>query len=174
MAFLPALSAVFSAVGGIITGMAALAQADYAQQVAEMNAKVAEQNAQDAVLRSQQEQIQVDDQARELLGRQVAAQSASGLSVGGRTQMLTRKSARKLAAQDRLNIREAGRREAFNYRVDKANFQAQGEMAKMEGRFNALGSFLGAGGSLLGAAQSTNFGSRFGPDPWLGLRRKTV
>ena len=73
---------------------------------------------------------------------------------------------------DALNIRQAGEIEAYNYKAEAAGLRAKGKGAMMEGVGSALGSFMSAGGSLIGGAKAKS-ASRVN-DPWYGLRRKTV
>lgn len=155
---------VLSAAGTILSGVSAYSAAQYQKRVGEMNAKIAEQNAQRAISRSQVEQEEQDDQTRALLGQQLAAQSASGLDIGGRSQILTRKAARELGRKDALNVRQAGDIEAYNYKVDAVNQRASAQLAGQQGMGSLLSGFIGAGQSLMGGARSTAKSNRF--DPW--------
>lgn len=144
----PALAVIgtVAAIGGAVVSTAATIQANnYQAQVAKRNAELMNANAERAVQRSQQEQLQKDQETRALLGEQIAAQSASGLKLGGRSQILTRKSARMLGRLDALNIRTAGDTEAFNYRMmaqdeyDKIKFLGQSNnFALASGFLNAI------------------------------------
>lgn len=155
MAAVGAIVGVVSAVAG---GFMQMQQAEYQAEIAKMNEKIAKENARRAIDRSQVEQEENDRQTRVMLGEQEAAQAASGLTLTGRTQVRTRKAARQLGRLDALNIRQAGELEAYNYKVDAANFAAAAEAKKMEAQHSLLGGFLGAAGSLIGAADS--LGSR--------------
>lgn len=159
------LGSILSAAGTVVSGLSAYGAAKYQQRVGEMNAQIAEENAQREIQRSQQEQIEQDDQTRALLGMQEAAQSASGLSLTGRSQMLTRKAARQLGRKDALNVRQAGELGAYNFRTDAANQRASAQLAGTTGLGQLLGSFIGAGTSLIGGSRSTARSGRF--DPWV-------
>jgi hypothetical protein len=155
-----------AAIGGtILSGVSAYGAARHQQKVGEMNAKVAEENATRTRERAALEAQEQDTQTLALLGAQEAAQSASGLSLGGRSQILTRKAARELGRKDALNIRQAGEIEAYNYQVDAANQRSSAQFAGSQGTGSLLGSFLGAGQSLIGGARSTRMSNRF--DPWV-------
>ena len=107
-----------AAVGGAIISTSAALQANkYQQQVASRQAAQMEENARRAGFAAQVQQEDQDRAARALIGEQIAAQSASGLKLGGKSQMLTRKSARELSRLDALNIRQAGDVEVYNYRM---------------------------------------------------------
>jgi hypothetical protein len=156
---------VLGAVGTVLSGISAYGAAQYQQRVGEMNAEIAEDNATRARERAQVEAQEQDDQTRALLGQQLAAQSASGLDIGGRSQILTRKAARRLGRKDALNVAQAGEIEAYNYRVEAANQRASANLAGAQGQSSLLASFIGAGQSLIGGAKSTARASRF--DPWV-------
>jgi hypothetical protein len=130
---------------------------DYQAQVARMNAQIAEDNARRALERSQIEQQDQDTITRAQLGTQEALQGASGLSIEGGSQILTRKSAAMLGRRDALNIRQAGEIEAYNYKTQAVNQEAAARLAKAQGQSALVGSYFSAGGSLLSSA--AKFGS---------------
>lgn len=164
---LTAGSAAVSGVTGLLAGV-------YAKNTADMNAEIAEDNAKRAVFRSQVEQQESDLATAGMLGEQEAAQSASGISLTSGSLVKTRAAARKLGRLDALNIRQAGRVEAYNYQAEAAGLRAKGQGALFAGVGDALGSFMSAGGSLIGGANSVKNPSRYGDDKWYGLRRKTA
>lgn len=149
-----AVGAIFGAVSAVAGGIMQSQQAKYQAEIAKMNRRIAEENARRAIDRSQIEQENNDRNTRVMLGEQEAAQAASGLSLTGRTQILTRKAARQMGRLDALNIRQAGELEAYNYKVDAANFAAAAAAKKMEAQHSLLGGFLGGLGSLVGGASS--------------------
>lgn len=164
MAFVAAIAPVLAVVGSLasaggalIGGMAAKNASDYQAQVAMMNAKIAKDNADRALERSQIEQQDQDTLTRAQMGSQEALQGASGLSITGGSQILTRKSAAMLGRRDALNVRQAGEVEAYNYKTQAVNSEAQARLAKAQGQSGLVGSFFSAGGSLLSSA--AKFGS---------------
>lgn len=171
MAFVAAIAPILSVVGtlasaggALIGGMAAQNAAKYQNQVAQMNAKIAEDNAKRAIERSQIEQQDQDMMTRAELGQQEALQAASGLSLEGGSQMLTRKSAAMLGRRDALNVRQGGELEKYNYLTQAANARAEGELAKAKGKSALVGSYFNAFGSLASGAneymKSTTLGQR--------------
>jgi hypothetical protein len=137
-----------AAVGSAVVGTAATISANnYQAQIAKRNAELMEINAQRAVQRSQTEQLAQDQQTRALLGEQLAAQSASGLKLGGKSQMLTRKSARMLGRLDAINVRDQGNVEAFNYRMMAADEMDKIKFLNQSSGFALLSGFLDAAGS---------------------------
>jgi hypothetical protein len=156
------ISAILGAVGSVVSGVASLAAGAAQARMAKFNASIAEDNAVRATERSQIEAQQQDKLTLGMLGEQEAVQSASGISLGSTSSVRTRRAARELGRLDTLNVRQAGDIEAYNYKVDAANQRMQGSAAMTSGISNALGSFLGAGSSLVGGSRS----SRKSFDPW--------
>lgn len=151
------VGSIASAGGALLGGMAAKNAGDYQAQVARMNAQIAKENADRALERSQIEQQDQDMLTRGQLGTQEALQAASGLSIDGGSQILTRKSAAMLGRRDALNIRQAGELEAYGYKTQAVNSESQARMAKAQGQSALIGSYFSAGGSLLSSA--AKFGS---------------
>lgn len=150
------VSGVAAAGGALVTGVASSNAAKYQNQVAQMNAQIAKDNAARALERSQIEQQDQDMLTRAQLATQEALQGASGLSLEGGSQMLTRKSAAQLGRRDALNIRQAGEMEAYGYKTQAANMEAEGRLAQAKGQSALLGSYFSAAGSL--ASSASQFG----------------
>jgi len=176
MAFLagiaPAIQGIIGGIGSVISGVAAMQAAAYQKKVADMNAQIAQDNAKRAIERTQIEAQDNDAEVRAMFGAQEAGQSASGLALGGRSQVMTRKAAAVLGRRDTLNIRQAGEIEAYNYKVQAENQTAAGNLAMMEGKSNMLGSFLQGASSLIGGFASVKspgkiVGSSSKFDPWV-------
>lgn len=170
MAFAPALVAALPTIatvastaigiaGVIMTTSANMEAANYRAEVARRNAEIMEMNAQNAIQRSQMEQIQQEEITRSLLGEQIAAQSASGLKLGGRSQMLTRKSAREIGRRDALNVRHAGEIEAYNFRVAAQDAQSEAGFLRQTARNAQLAGFLEGAGTLVGGLGKLKFDS---------------
>lgn len=170
MAFMAAIGPILGAVGSLVSGFAAMSAGNYQAKIAEMNAKIADDNARRAIERSQIEQQDQDTMTLGMLGEQEAAQSASGVSLTSKSSILTRKSARELGRRDALNVRQSGELEAYGFKTDAVNQRAQGQLAKMQGQSSMIGAFLGAGSSLIGAANGTPSRNRITKgtyDPWI-------
>jgi hypothetical protein len=165
MAFLGGIAPVLSAVGSIFTGIMGFASSNYQAAVADMNEKIAKSNAARAIERTQVEQQEQDSAALALLGQQEAAQGASGLTLTGGSAQRTRRTARILARKDALNIRQAGEIEKYNYLTDAANFNAQGQAAKLAGTGSLISGFFQAAPSLIGGSTSVYNPYRFTPRP---------
>jgi len=156
-----------AAIGPLVSGAMGMMQASYQAKVAEMNADVAEENAKRALQRSGIEAEDSDMQTHALLGEQEVAQAASGVSLSGKSQILTRKSARILGRRDALNILQDGSTEAYNFRVQKANFKAEASAAKLSGIAGLVGGAFSAMGSMPTSmvGGSTSTGMSFIPKP---------
>lgn len=175
MAFLAGagIGGFIQAAGLAFTGIMAIAQGNYAKAVADMNAQIAETNAKRETERANIEAQESDMQTLGLLGQQEAAQSASGISLSSRSQVLTRRAARELGRLDALRIVNQGQQNAYNFRVDAANMRAQGAADRASGIASGIGSFLSAGGSLLGSSKSVANAGRYTSanyDPWITRR----
>ena len=147
--------AAIGAIGAIVSGVMGMAQANYQAKVANMNAEIAKDNAKRAIERSQVEAKDQDALTREMIGEQVAAQGASGLSLTGGSAMKTRAAARRLGRRDTLNVRQAGELEAYQYKTDAMNYKAQAAATKAGGITGLLGSFFQAAESMVGQSSST-------------------
>lgn len=145
------------AVSSIFQGFMGMQQASYQAEVAKMNEDIAKDNARRAEERAD---IEAEDFSRfettGLLGEQEAAQSASGLTLTGKSAIRTRATARALGRRDALNIVQGGKIEGYNYRTQAANFRAEADAAKMSGTASLLGGFLGAAGSVAGGIGNTS------------------
>lgn len=166
------LSLAISAGAALAGGGIQFSQAQYQGQVAGMNAKIAEENAQRAIERTQIEAMDSDQQAAQEIAEQVSQQAASGTSLTGRSHTLTRRASRVLARRDALNIIQGGQIEAYNYRVQKANFLAEKKASNLQ-KYLSVAETGGKlaniyGSSLVGGSKSTLFspGSTIGgPGP---------
>lgn len=141
---LTAVSVAVGVMGVVANTSATIAANNYQAQVAERNRQAQELNAQRALARSSAEQQQQDEQTRALLGAQIAAQSASGLRLGGRSQMLTRKSARELGRLDAINVKRAGEVDAYNFRVAAEDASKQVDFLHQSNKHAVLSGFLDA------------------------------
>lgn len=120
----------------------------YNQQIADMNADMADAQARDAITRGQEEERRHRQSVQGLIGRQRAALAAQGVDVNSGSALDVQADAAKFGALDAVTIRNNAAREAWGYRVQAANYKAEGRLAFNRG-------MLDAGGTLLGGAAST-------------------
>lgn len=173
MAFLAPLGALFTGGGlgtalqvgaGVVSTLGAVGAANYQAQVAKNNAQIAEQNAAQASQQSQQEQLESDQQVAALIGEQEAIQGASGLSIGGASQLRTRRTAQRLGRQDAQRIRDAGVVNIQSFQQQAENFRGEARVQRSNAIGSALGGVFGTLGSvqksLVGGAKSTRNANR--------------
>lgn len=154
-AALPVIAIGLGVAGAVVNTTATIAANNYQSEVLARNAALMEQNAQRSVQAASAASLQQDQMTRALLGEQIATQSASGLKIGGKSQMLTRKSARELGRLDAENIRYAGDVEAFNYRQLAQDAESEIQFRKQSNTFALLGGFLDAGGAVIGGLRQS-------------------
>lgn len=147
-------STVVSLIGVAVTANANARAAEFAAQQADRRREIQLRNAVRATELAQAEQLRQDQIARGLIAEQIALQSASGLALEGRSQMLTRKSARRLARDDAAAIREAGEIDALNFRMAAEDEGYNAEFSRMEGRNALLSGFIEGAGIAIGGASS--------------------
>jgi hypothetical protein len=167
MAFLasPIFAAATSLIGTGVGVASAIGTANYQSAVAEQNAKIAQQNAARATDRAAIEAQENDLLTRGMLGQQMAAMSASGVSTDSPSFLMTRKAARTRGRLDTLNIIQGGQVESYNHQLDAVNQRAAAAGARSQGYANAIGTGLGGLGNLIGMARPSPMASRF--DPWV-------
>ena len=142
MAFMAAAAPLLALGSGLLSGATSFMQGQYQAEVADMNAKIAKQNAEYATQKAGIEAQNKDLETKALLGEQVVAQAASGVTLSGRSQMQTRQSARRLGRADALNIVAAGSAERENFLQQKRQFSAESKAAKVSAWTGLAGGVL--------------------------------
>lgn len=145
------VSALLGAAGSLVSGMAAMQQANYQAAVAEVNAKQARINAKQEQEMSGRDQEDLGAQNRGLLGEQISAQAASGASLDSPSSQRARYRAREIAYQDIWRRAEEGNKRWANLRTQANVYDAEAGAHKQAGRMNMLGSLIGAASSVAGA-----------------------
>ena len=164
------MSVAVGLIGGVVQAIGAMQSANaeaemnnYKAEVARRNQQLANENAVRVQQTAQVEQESLEAENRARIGAVVSAQSASGLSLGGRSALLVRKSASRLARLDAKTLRQEGDLRSYNMRVDAANYASEAQLfdmaaknAKKAGKLNAFTSLIG---SAKGFAGSSSFGA---------------
>jgi len=150
---LQVIGAVVSAVGTLMSGFAQAAAARYQAQVAAMNAQIAEQRAQDAIDRAADEEQKQRMRTAQLVGTQMAALGANGVSILSGSPLDTLEDTVALGELDALEIRRNGELEAHDFRVQKFNFQAEAGLKRLEARTAIATGFIGATKGLIDDAR---------------------
>lgn len=148
-----AIASVVSSVAGTLLqaqaqskqAKAAAAQARYQAQVADNNRALAERMAEDAEARGEVDVRRHRQQIEQLKGRQVAALAASGVDVASGSPLDVLADTAGLGALDEQTIRGNAAREAWQYRVQGSNEQAQATLLRSQ----AANTVSGAAGTLL-------------------------
>lgn len=157
---------LLAAAGSIYSGYSAMQQANTQAKFDQYNAAIADQNATRAIEVAQINQQTSDNEAAALIGEQLAAQSASGLTLNSRSAILARKGQAELNRKDALNIRQAGELQRFNYESEAASLRAQAKASRASGRSAFIASLFNAGGTLIGSAKPTaKTVAKFAPVP---------
>lgn len=158
-----------SAYGYYQQGQASAAQASYQQGVAGLNAEMAKRNAELQERNARTTEAagvsQADDRARalrQMTGTQRAIAAANGLDPDSGSAIDIRGDTERLGGLAIGEIRANAARQAYGYRIQGANAEAEASAASSRGQMygDASGSaatagWLSAGGSLLGGATRT-------------------
>jgi hypothetical protein len=117
--------------------------ANYQAAIANMNAQFAEQRE-----RAGDEEQRQRMQTAQIVGAQMAAFGSNGVDVGFGSPLDTILDTVRLSELDALEIRRNGELEAYDFRVQKFNFQAEAGMAKARATSSLIGGFFSAATSL--------------------------
>jgi hypothetical protein len=144
------VSGVMTAVSTVMQGQAAAAQAAYQAQVARNNQIIAERNAQDAEKRGDIAEDKVRQRTAAVLGHQRAQLAGQGAALDEGSPLDIQGDTATLGEFDALTVRSNYQREAYNDRIQGMNYEAQARL--YDTKTDTLGSWLSAGGSILGGA----------------------
>ena len=149
MAFVPALAAA----AAVLQGVSAFGQANYQRQVARNNQTIATQNANRASDSAQVAQLRSDREYAQVVGQQLAAQSASGFDVLGASQVGVRALTAKVRGEAATDIRRKGESDTAGYFNQAAGFAGEANAAKARGISALLATPLNAAGAYVGASK---------------------
>jgi hypothetical protein len=147
-----AAGTIMGAMGAMQSGNAARAAGDYNAQIAENNKVIAERQASDALARGK---IAEDEQRRKTMaikGAQRAALGASGVALDSGSALDILGDTAAFGELDALTIRSNADREAYGYRVQGMNFEAEAGLARAGGKAAQTAGMIGAGATLLSGA----------------------
>jgi hypothetical protein len=137
------------AVGGTaLSGLSAFQQSQYQASVAKNNARIAEQNAGRASDAAQIDQLRSDREFASQEATALAAQSASGLDVLGRSQILSRANVARVRGEQAVDIRKQGLIDVGNFYQEQANFLGEERAAKTKAWTDLAATAFGVGGSI--------------------------
>jgi hypothetical protein len=152
------ISAAVSGYSMYAQTQAANAAADFESRVARRNADMAEMQAKDALERGKVAEKQLRDKQKMLIGQQRAGFGASGVLVDQDTTMDVMQDSIKFGEQDALTTRRNAAMDAWGYRTQGLNYQAQADLSQMSkrnattaGTLSFLGSAAGSVASIAGS-----------------------
>ena len=158
MAFaLPALAIagpIIGATGALVQGAATQNASDYQAAVANNNAIIAGYNA---GLATQSGEVQAENKSRQGAEKQAsikAATAANGIDVNSGSAVTTQEGEHEVANTDTATTMHNALLQAYGYRTQQTGFEAQSKLDTQQGDSAAIGSYFGAGGSLVGNASS--------------------
>jgi hypothetical protein len=157
-------SSAIGAFGQIQAGQAAKQAGDYNAAIARNNQIIAERAAVDAETRGD---IAADEQRRKtarIAGAQRAAFGSSGLAIDSATSMDILGDTAAFGELDALTIKSNAQREAYGYRVQGMNYQAEEAMSRVRGKNANTAAQISAASTLIGGAAS-------GGDRWMSYNR---
>ena len=156
-----AVAGVASAAATAQASNAQQAQATYASRVAQNNATIAETQAKDALDRGSEAERLERLRTQKLIGDQRAGFAANGVLLDSGTPADFISDTAALGELDALTVRRNAAREAFGFRAQKTNFEAEAQMERMKAKqikkakpLLVGADLLGSGANVLGQAQS--------------------
>ena len=159
---LPIISAVATAGGAVMSGIAQGNAASYQAQIAANNAKIANQNAAYAAAAGHAKEEQQGMKGAAQMGAIKAEIAANGVDVNTGTAKDVQTSAREEEQLNTLNVTNKSALEVYGYRAQQSNFQAEEQLYNNEAEEAPIGGFLGAAGDLFGGVSGLGGGTTAG------------
>lgn len=153
---------LLTAIGSIVSGVAAYQQSRYQAAIAKTNQRQANINADLAREIAERDAEDIGAQERGLLGELTSAQAASGLAVSSPSLHRARVRQRAIGYENQVRRIEAGNREYANYKTQASVYSAQASSYSSAGTFALIGGFIDAGAAIAGAPGGFNGGSFLG------------
>lgn len=144
--------AAMSAVSQIASAQAAAGQATYQAGVARNNQIIAERNAADSLKRGSIEEDKLRERNAAFLGKQRAQMAGQGMLIDEGSPLDIQEDTAGLAELDALTLRSGYEREAYSYRVQGMNQEAQARLYDSKASGSLMAGYLGAAGSIVGGA----------------------
>lgn len=137
----------------------------FENDVAERNAQLSEKEGEDALNVGNLEENRQRLATEQEQGASLAAQGASGATVGSGSNADVRASQQLIGDVDALTIRNNAARQAWGYDVEAANSRMQGKLALLAGENEAASQRTAAVTTLLGGAYSLYSASKLRVKP---------
>jgi hypothetical protein len=148
------------AFGSFEGGEATQSASNYAAQVAANNAAIARQNANYAEEAGNSQASMVALKGAATSGKIKTGQAASGVNVNTGSAATVQQSQRVLSKLDTEQTLSNAELQAYGYRTQATNFEAQSGLDVAEGKQAMEGGEIGAGGDLLSGAPGRSIRSR--------------
>jgi hypothetical protein len=164
IAIVAVAASAIGAFGQLQSGKAAEQAGNYNAAIARNNQIIAERQAEDSVKRGD---VAADEQRRKtarIAGAQRAAFGSSGLAIDSPTSLDILGDTAAFGELDALTIKSNAQREAYGYRVQGMNYQAEEVMSRVRGKNANAAAQIGAASTLIGGAAS-------GGDRWMTYNR---
>lgn len=156
-----------SAAGQFASGSAQASQASYQAQVARQNAKIAKMNAATAVQTGRDNAFNKSLETRDLIGKEKAAQGASGIDVTSGSSKAVRDSTHLLGRMDEMTIMKSANQKGDAYMAQAMNYQAEAGLYDMKADAAEMARNFAVASTLVGGAQSLS--SKWGAYQSVGL-----
>jgi len=162
-----AVGSVTSAVGSVTQGRANSDAAMYQAAVARNNALVADQNAQYAIEAGRRSESAQRQKTAQLIGAQRASMAANGIDINSGSPLNLQADTAQVGELDALTIRNNAARQAYNFRVQAGDFEANAGLLTMQAANAKKAGNIGAFSSLVGGASSVS-------DKWLRYKSPII
>lgn len=154
LAFMPLISGVVGAVGGIAQSQAQSASYSAQAEAERMNAKIAAINAEIAESEGVRNKSQAAEDAYRAMGRQRAALAEQGIIDSATGGILMEQSQRE-ADEEQLRIGRQAEMEALNYKIQRSNALTSSNILSSNAKSSRTGGVLTGVGSILGGASTS-------------------
>lgn len=157
------IPAVLSVGSSLLGASAKSSEANYQAQVAANNATIARQNAAYASASGSEQATEESLKGAAVGGRIKASQAANGIDVNSGSAVDVQVSQREASKLDTLNVENNALLQAYGYKVQATNFDAEAKLDKTESSDAWIEGLTGGAGGLLGNASSLSY-------KWSGLQ----
>lgn len=146
-----------------MSGVQAKQQGQYQSAVAEQNARLTISQQQDAIVKEQQQRVQLDRKYSQIKGSQEVAMAANGVDANFGSAQQTAQDTAMFRGEDAASLAANQNSELKGFDIQAANYRSQGQAARMKGNAAFTSSlFQAAGTALSGASQYGQLKAKFG------------
>lgn len=169
------MATVATASSTIFKGIQEQKQQNYEAGVASNNAVYAQRAEADANARGALEEQARYRQLSALKGKQAAAMSANGVDLSSGSPLDVASDTAVLGNADAQLVRENTAREAQGFAIDSANYTTEAAAHRAAGKGALFGSFLSAGGTILGGvSNASGAAAKYGKPGWMGGKSSAI